>query len=138
MVDERQRLDLPAPPDWIIRGDFSVESGHLAAQRILDMQDRPTAIFCSADMVAFGLIAGLTAGGLSVPGDISVVGFDDIELAAFCIPALTTIRQNRHRLGLTAAQDLLARMTDGTGTGHVESPLPVELVVRASTAPPPA
>jgi LacI family repressor for deo operon, udp, cdd, tsx, nupC, and nupG len=138
MVDERARLDLPAPPEWIIRGDFSVESGHMAAQRILAMQNRPTAIFCSADMVAFGLIAGLTAGGLNVPQDISVVGFDDIELAAFCIPALTTIRQDRHRLGLTAAQELLSRMTQTSETAQTDATLSVELVIRASTSPPPA
>jgi hypothetical protein len=60
------------------------------------MAERPTAVFCAADMVAFGLIAGLQAGGLSVPGDISVVGFDDIDMSEYYVPSLTTIRQDRH------------------------------------------
>jgi LacI family repressor for deo operon, udp, cdd, tsx, nupC, and nupG len=137
MLAERTRLGLPARPEWIIRGDFSLESGHEAAQRILAMANRPTAVFCSADMVAFGLIAGLQGGGLAVPGDISVVGFDDIEMSGFYVPALTTIRQDRTRLGRRAAEVLLARLAGPVSEGAVEPLVPVNLVVRASTAPPP-
>jgi LacI family repressor for deo operon, udp, cdd, tsx, nupC, and nupG len=135
MLDERARLGLPARDEWIIRGDFSLESGHEAAARILAMSERPTAVFCSADMVAFGLIAGLRAGGLDVPGDISVVGFDDIEMSEYYVPALTTIRQDRQRLGRRAAEVLLSRLTGGARPGP-EPPIPVEIVLRASTAPP--
>lgn len=138
MVAERARLGLPAPPDWIIRGDFSLESGHEAAARILAMKDRPTAVFCSADMVAFGLIAGLTAGGLRVPEDISVVGFDDIEMSEYFVPALTTIRQDRHRMGRRAARVLLDRLSRKPAAHTPEAPIPVELILRNSTAPPPA
>ncbi|WP_170462413.1 LacI family DNA-binding transcriptional regulator [Ruegeria arenilitoris] len=137
MVAERTRLGLPARPEWIIRGDFSLESGYEAAARILDMPDRPTAVFCSADMVAFGLIAGLHAGGLRVPQDISVVGFDDIEMSEYYVPALTTIRQDRHLLGQRAAKVLLSRLSDDRHTPDAETPIPVELIVRESTAPPP-
>ncbi len=136
MVQERGRLGLPALPEWIIRGDFSLESGHEAAKRILAMSARPTAVFCSADMVAFGLIAGLIAGGLRVPEDISVVGFDDIEMSGSYVPALTTIRQDRHQLGRRAAEVLLGRLANAPGQTPTEAALPVELVVRASTAPP--
>lgn len=136
MLGERARLGLPAHPDWIIRGDFSLESGQAAAERILAMADRPTAVFCSADMVAFGLISRLVAKGVRVPEDISVVGFDDIEMSEFYVPALTTIRQDRHRLGRRAAEVLLSRLApDGAGE-RGEPQIPVELVVRASTAPP--
>ena len=137
MVAERARLGLPASADWIIRGDFSLESGHDAARRILAMADRPTAVFCSADMVAFGLIAGLQAGGLRVPEDISVVGFDDIEMSEYYVPALTTIRQDRHRLGSRAAAVLLDRLKRADSPTDPEAAIPVEIVVRASTAPPP-
>lgn len=130
-------MGLPARPEWIIRGDFSLESGHDAAAKILEMEDRPTAVFCSADMVAFGLISGLQAAGLRVPEDISVVGFDDIEMSEFYVPALTTIRQDRHKLGRKAAEVLLARLVPGADSPRTEEPLPVELVVRSSTAPPP-
>lgn len=136
MVAERKRLGLPMRPEWIIRGDFSLESGHEAAQRILAMRDRPTAVFCSADMVAFGLIAGLIAGGLQVPEDISVVGFDDIEMSGSFVPALTTIRQDRHSLGRRAAEVLLKSLANTSEKRGREPAMPVELVIRASTAPP--
>lgn len=135
MVSERTRLGLPAPPEWIIRGDFSLESGYEAAARITAMQARPTAVFCSADMVAFGLIAGLKAGGLRVPEDISVVGFDDIEMSEYYVPALTTIRQDRNKLGQRAAQVLLERLSGKEVSQKPEAPIPVELIVRSSTAP---
>lgn len=140
MVSERARLDLPAPEDWIIRGDFSVESGYAAARKILAMSDRPTAVFCAADTVAFGLISGLQAGGLSVPTDISVVGFDDIDMSQYYIPALTTIRQDRHRLGIRAAEHLLERLRNPVASqgSTVNDVIGVQLVVRDSTAPPPA
>ena len=136
IVGERARLGLPARPEWIIRGDFSLDSGRNAAVQILAMADRPTAVFCSADMVAFGLIAGLTEGGLTVPEDISVVGFDDIEMAEYSIPALTTIRQDRHKLGRRAAEVLLKQLALPATMSRPEPPIPVELVLRASTAPP--
>ncbi len=136
MSSERSRLGLPAPSEWIIRGDFSLESGYEAAGRILAMSDRPTAVFCSADMVAFGLIAGLQAGGLSVPEDVSVVGFDDIEMSEFYVPALTTIRQDRHLLGQRAAKLLQSRLSGNTALAELEIPVAVELIERASTAAP--
>jgi len=138
MVEERTRLGLPAREEWIIRGDFSLESGHEAAARILAMDHRPTAVFCSADMVAFGLISGLRAGGLRVPDDISVVGFDGIEMSEYYVPALTTIWQDRHTMGTRAAACLLDRLAR-PGQDHIApvDTVPVDLVIRASTAPPP-
>ncbi|MFA3916751.1 LacI family DNA-binding transcriptional regulator [Ruegeria hyattellae] len=136
MVAERARLGLPARPDWIIRGDFSLESGRDAARRILNMSDRPTAVFCSADMVAFGLISGLLEGGLRVPEDISVVGFDDIEMSQFYVPALTTIRQDRALLGRRAAELLLGELTKSSSEDVQPAQIGVDLIVRASTQAP--
>ncbi len=138
MLEERARLGLPARDEWIVRGDFSLESGQDAGARILAMEDRPTAVFCCSDQVAFGLISALHAGGLRVPEDISVIGFDDIELSAFYVPALTTIRQNRRQLGQAAAQLLLDGLGPDAGflneaTGPVQT-IDVDLVVRASTS----
>ena len=139
MIEERARLGLPAREEWIIRGDFSLESGAEAARRILALQERPTAVFCAADMVAFGLIAGLSAAGLRVPQDISVVGFDDIDMSDYYVPALTTIRQDRHRLGREAAQALRRRLRPKPPRGEDDGDMiPVELVLRDSTAPPKA
>lgn len=134
MIAERSRLGLPVRDDWIIRGDFTLQAGYEAAKRIVAMEHRPTAVFCAADMVAFGLIAGLQARGLRVPEDISVVGFDDIELAEYYVPALTTIGQNRPRLGARGAEVLLDQLTQGKSqTGQVEL-IEVSLKVRGSTA----
>ena len=133
MIAERQNLGLSMQDDWVIRGDFSLQSGFEAAARIADMKHRPTAVFCASDQVAFGLVTGLKQAGLSVPEDMSVVGFDDIELAAFYDPALTTIRQDRHALGVRAANLLLDRLADPAAhqDPKVEQ-VDVSLVVRDS------
>ncbi|MEP4770863.1 MAG: LacI family DNA-binding transcriptional regulator [Roseibium sp.] len=136
MVEERTRLGLPVRDEWIIRGDFSLESGREAAEKILKMEERPTAVFCASDQVAFGLISALTANGVRVPEDMSVVGFDDIELSDFYVPALTTIRQDRPALGLKAASLLLDCLNGKTPMIQSGEPvvLDVELVVRQSAA----
>lgn len=115
----------------VLEGDFSLNSGSDAASRILAMETVPTAVFCASDVIAFGLISGLTGAGVSVPGDISVIGFDDIEYCEHFIPPLTTIRQDRGTLGRAAA-DLLLRRSSLAGSEHIEE-IPVELVLRAST-----
>jgi len=94
----------------------------------------------ASDQVAFGLISAVTSAGLNVPRDLSVVGFDDIELSEYSVPALTTIRQNRQALGAGAANLLLDRLN---GDSNVTEPGPVitidvELVRRGSTAAPPS
>ncbi|POF33699.1 LacI family repressor for deo operon, udp, cdd, tsx, nupC, and nupG [Roseibium marinum] len=137
MLAERERLDLPFREEWIIRGDFSLNSGRNAVEKILAMDERPTAVFCASDQVAFGLISTLAANGISVPEDISVIGFDDIELSEYYVPGLTTIRQDRRALGVQAAALLLQGMDPaGAVAGRRTSPvlLDVELVVRASAA----
>ncbi len=136
MIAERESLGLPVRDEWIIRGDFSLSSGRLAAEAIVNMKDKPTAVFCASDEVALGLIAGLNGLGMRVPEDISVVGFDGIEQAEHFVPALTTIQQDRVALGLRAAQMLIAQMK-GIETAKSESVqfVDVELMIRESTAP---
>ena len=134
MLEERSRLDLPALPEWIIRGDFSLNSGKAAADQIASMKNKPTAVFCAADMVAFGLISGLKSHGIDVPSDISVVGFDDIEMSETFVPSLTTIRQDRHGLGALSAEKLLKRIEGKSIAENVEI-LDVEIIIRSSTAP---
>ncbi|MEM9435693.1 MAG: LacI family DNA-binding transcriptional regulator [Pseudomonadota bacterium] len=133
MEEACRELGLQQP--LVFPGDFSLESGREAARDILAMQDRPTAVFCSADTAAFGVIAGLREGGLRVPQDVSVVGFDDIEMAAFYHPALTTIRQERRQLGKRAAEVLVARLERRETPGET---LAVTLIERGTTAPPPS
>ena len=134
--EECKRLGLPMHSEWMIRGDFSMQSGYQAAEQILDMSERPTCVFCTSDQMACGVISRLHAEGIRVPQDISVMGFDDIELAEFYVPRLTTIRQNRGQLGVTAAQLVLASLRSESNTGlPLESIIDVELVVRDSCAP---
>jgi len=142
MLSERARLGLPSRDEWIIRGDFSLASGRDAAHRIIAMKERPTAVFCASDQLAFALVSTLTAAGVKVPEEISVVGFDDIELSKVYTPSLTTIRQDRQALGHRAAELLIERI-GAAGNGLNGTPLApvstigVELVPRASTGPVP-
>lgn len=137
MMAERQKLGLEMRDDWIIRGEFSLESGYAAADAIKAMRDRPTAVFCASDMVAIGLISGLRERGIAVPEDISVVGFDDVEMAGYATPSLTTIRQDRRQLGTRAAQRLLNRLQGMPRTSAPQIELvDVALVTRDSTSAP--
>lgn len=122
--------------EWFLEGDFSLDSGAAAARRWLAMTARPTAVFCASDAMACGFIGALSRGGISVPDDVSVVGFDDIEIAAHLVPALTTIAQPRPLIGETAAQMLLDLIRNKDDAAPASAVLPVELVVRASTAAP--
>lgn len=140
LAGTRDRLaarGLDLAPDAIYPGDYSLESGRAAAGRWLSQppDTRPTAIFFASDAMACGFMGEVHRHGISVPRDVSVVGFDDIELTGHVAPPLTTIRQPRLAIGRVAAQRLLNRIEGGTGdTGDII--LPVELVIRASTAPP--
>ncbi len=93
------------------------------------------AVFVASDVVALGAIAGLREAGRRVPDDVSVVGFDDIPLAAYFDPPLTTVRLPAYELGQAAGRALLERIADRAIPDRTL--LPTELIVRASTAPPP-
>jgi LacI family transcriptional regulator len=119
-------------PSMIAEGAFDAHSGHRAVAEILS-RSTPDAIFVASDVVAIGAIAGLREAGLSVPGDVSVVGFDAIPLAAYLDPPLTTISLPAHDLGRAAGRALLDRIAGRPVAGRTL--LPTELIVRASTAP---
>jgi LacI family transcriptional regulator len=115
--------------------DFEIGGGREAARRLLDLADPPTAIFAFNDNLAIGALQAARARGMSVPGDLSVVGFDDVEHATIVTPALTTVRQPLAEMGRTAVS-LLMRLLERQAfeTLHVE--LGTRLVVRESTAAP--
>jgi len=119
-------------PELIAEGAFDAQSGRRAVAEIL-ARTKPEAIFVTSDVVAIGAIAGLRDAGLSVPGDVSVVSFDDIPLAAYLDPPLTTIRLPAYDLGLTAGRAILERIAGRPVAARTL--LPTELIVRASTAP---
>lgn len=137
-----QAAGLPCRDDWFYPGDFSLRSGSAAALRWLQTPDRPTAVHCASDEMAMGFIGELHRRNVRVPEDVSVVGFDDLEITAHFIPPLTTIHQPRVEIGRAAARMLLERMRmppQDRSRGPVPRiVLPVDLVERLSTAPPPA
>ena len=94
-------------PDWIIADDLSAEGGHRAMCKQLALRDFPEAIFACNDLMAIGAYRAIYERGLSVPDDISIVGYDDLELAAYMTPSLTTIYHPSFDLGVTAAENLI-------------------------------
>jgi LacI family transcriptional regulator len=118
----------------IIPGDFQYEGGYLAAQQLLTPPYPPTAIFACNDMMAVGVISAANDLGLGVPHDLSVIGYDDIPLARYSSPKLTTIHQSARLLGSRALERLLERIqTPDLKACHDR--LDISLVVRESCAP---
>lgn len=130
----REGLDaqsLPFDPDLVLTGDYTVESGIRAGRALLARKSRPTAVFCTSDEMAIGLMRTLHSVGVRVPQDISVAGFDDIEFAAVAEPALTTIHQPRRELGQVAATALVDLLQGRPSPDRIR--LETHLVVRDST-----
>jgi LacI family transcriptional regulator len=119
---------LPVEPELIRAGDFHVESGFEHGTALLTLPDRPTAIFAGSDMQAFGVYEAARLLGLRIPGQLSVVGFDDLPMARWAWPPLTTVRQP-----LTEMAAAAARLVLGHG-GDRRIELATSLVVRQSTA----
>ena len=124
---------VPAPP--VLRGDWSAESGY-AAGKVLAAEAEVTSVFVANDQMALGVLRAFNEVGRSVPRSVSVVGFDDIPEAAYYTPPLTTIRQDFNALGRKSVALLLRSMGEGDGNDPAHVTLPVELVIRQSTAPP--
>ena len=124
-----------------VQAEAGVEGGYRAAQRALEEYPATTALLCYNDLTAVGGIRGLRAIGRSVPADVSVMGFDDIEIAPYVDPALTTVRQATTKMGRLAVDKLFEQLADGTeaeSEAADDAPgetrrLPVELVIRDST-----
>lgn len=132
--DGLQKAGLPFDPALVIPGDFTIESGIAAGQMIVAQSKRPTAVFCTSDEMAIGLMRTLFSAGLKVPADISVAGFDDIEFAAVAEPSLATIHQPRRELGQVAASVLIELLQGRPVPESIR--LETELVLRDSVAPP--
>jgi DNA-binding LacI/PurR family transcriptional regulator len=115
-------------------GDFTEESGY-AATAALFRDGFPTALVCANDRIAVGAYAALADNGRSVPGDVSLVGFDDTPIARYLRPTLTTVAIPTYEMGRTAMRLLVAQMGGAEDAGH--QTLPTDLVVRESTAAPP-
>lgn len=122
---------------WILEGDHTFEGGILAAKRMIDAGNVPTAVMCSNDMTAIGVLHQAYRSGLQVPADLSVVGFDDIHLAEVMIPPLTTIEMSRFEIARSAVAALRGQIEPENGEGRVQEYIvPTQLIVRESTAAP--
>ncbi len=126
-----QHIDVT--PEWMLQGDYSPASGVAAAQRILSMAHRPSAVFCANDYMAFGLIRGLKDAGFRVPEDIAVTGFDDIDIALFNNPPLTTVSQPIEQLGWTA-MEMLIDIIEGEEIVDKRRRLAHKLILRGSAS----
>jgi LacI family transcriptional regulator len=128
---ELQALGLEPRPEYVQAGDFYRDSGEAAMRALLALPEPPTAVFVAADMMAVGAIEAVRSAALRVPEDVAIVGFDDVQLAPFIDPPLTTIRQDRVGLGLAAGQALIEQI-EHPERALATLTLPVELIVRRS------
>ncbi|MCA9955048.1 MAG: substrate-binding domain-containing protein, partial [Anaerolineales bacterium] len=145
MVSARDRLQgyqaaladagIPFSDELLFHGDFSQPGGFSGGTHLLELAEPPTAVFASNDIAAMGVIEAARAKGLQVPRDLSVVGFDDIPMAALLSPKLTTVRQPLQEMGRSATQMLvnLLRNPDETPESII---FPTELVIRETAVPP--
>jgi LacI family transcriptional regulator len=130
-----ERAGLSYDPGLVRHGDFLHEGGFVHGGALLDIRDRPTAIFAGSDEQALGVYEAARQRGLLIPQDLSVVGFDDLPVARWVSPPLTTVRQPLAEMGRVAA-DMLGTLLEGEPLASRRVELATELTVRMSTAPP--
>ncbi|AUI85796.1 transcriptional repressor PurR [Vibrio azureus] len=123
--------NLAVNSEWMIEGNFECDTAVLAADKITAMKNRPTAVFCFNDTMALGLMSRLQQNGYKIPDDISIIGYDNIELAEYFSPPLTTIHQPKRRVGKNAFEILLERIKDKEHEKRVFEMQP-EIVVRST------
>ncbi len=129
---ELERAGLPYRDEYVVVEDFSEEGGRRGMRRLLSLREPPDAVFVAGDLMAIGGMRALADAALSVPDDVAIVGFDDVEAASIVHPSLTTVRQDRDGLARAAVAmiDELPRDRDAAERRYVG---PVELVVRESS-----
>lgn len=130
-----KKAELKLAPEYVQEATFDKQGGASKAGLLLRLIPRPTAIFAGNDMIALGVLAAIREAGLRCPQDVSVIGFDDLELAETTNPALSSVSQSGYQLGSTAASILLERIKGYTGPPkHIV--LETSLKLRDSVAPP--
>jgi DNA-binding LacI/PurR family transcriptional regulator len=137
-----REVGMVSPPELIETGDdWGLTTGEVAARRLIDRNSDFTAIFAQSDLLALGAISELRARSIRIPDDISVIGYDDIPVARFVDPTLTTIQQPMREVGAAAAAiviDEIVRQRSGEDRQPIHQLLQAPLVVRGSVAPPKA
>ena len=131
-INEMERLNLPIIEGYIQKGkNFDFDGGYIAMKKLLDLKERPTAIFASGDKCALGAMQAIKDSGMNVPDDFSIIGYDDSELSQYVTPRLTTIRQSCDDIGSEAA-DILIDQINRKEKIRVNKIIPVELIIRDS------
>lgn len=131
-IQTLERAGLAVDQSLIVSGDFHPASGRAAAYQLLSMQDPPTAIFACNDLMAIGVLRAARDLNRRIPQDLSLVGYDDIELASYTMPPLTTVQQLKKEMGVTAVKFLLSRI-QAEQSSPQRACLPVSLAIRNST-----
>lgn len=131
-----ERAGIGFDPGLVRAGDFHVQGGRLAAEQLLDLPEPPTAIFAGSDLQALGVYEAARPRGIMIPDDLSVVGYDDLRIARWVGPPLTTIRQPLTEMAETAARLLIRMVEDPDEPVNQRFDLATSLVVRESTAAP--
>ncbi|MEJ2544946.1 MAG: LacI family DNA-binding transcriptional regulator [Calditrichaceae bacterium] len=129
--DTLKKYDLEYNEGWVVPTEFDEDDAYLKTEQLLKCDHRPTAIFAASDYIAIGAMRRIREMGLTIPNDIAIIGFDDIELASHIQPKLTTVRQPLHELGQNAGQILLDIIT-GKRKGPVHKMLKTTLIERES------
>ena len=134
-----QSEDMQLQKKWVIECDHTLKGGVAGFEQLSKLAARPTAVVCSNDMTAIGVLRAAYMQGLRVPHDLSVIGLDDIAFAEYTLPPLTTIRLSRSDLARAAFNALHAQIEDaGNARLQREFLVSTTLVIRDSTAAPPA
>jgi len=133
-IQALRRNGITLDPHYIVRGDFTFDAGSRALKQLMALPKPPDALFCHSDIMALGAMAQAKLMGLRVPKDLSLIGFDDIELSRYSDPQLTTVAQPRFNIG-REAMNLLLEQLQGKPVNSGSRLLDFELKIRGSTAP---
>jgi LacI family transcriptional regulator len=129
-----REIGLKVDKELVIEGDHTIEGGMAAMKKLLRIKRRPTAVMCSNDLTALGVMHECHEEGVQIPSELSVVGYDDIRLAQYTLPPLTTVRMSQSELARLAFEALLKEVQQKSSKAGGEYALETELVLRKSTA----
>jgi LacI family transcriptional regulator len=137
--DSMREIGLRVRPEFIVQGDHRLEGGKLALQSLYELREQPTALLCSNDMTAIGVMRQAFELGISIPQQLSVIGFDDTRLAGFMTPPLTTIQMSQTELARLAFDALYKEVKrENPAANGTEYILKTQLILRSSTSFPPS
>jgi LacI family transcriptional regulator len=129
-------IGLTLPDEYVYVGDYTIEGGSAGTEHLLKLRRPPTAIVCSNDMTAIGALHAASRLGLKIPEDVSLIGFDDIGIAKFMLPPLTTVRMSGREIAISAVRTLIASLKNDSLARAEYGLVKTRLVVRQSTSIP--